>query len=403
MLKDIPRVLLLVDTSREAGRKLLYGITKYSHLHGPWKFNRKSVYFFEEQINRTNRSQQLEEETLSRLDKWGANGIISTNVNDPKKFTRLLAMGLPTIILGDHNPDKSIPGWHRIRSDSVAIGKVAAEHLLDCGFRNFAYCGYYKTWWSEERGLGFLRRIEEAGFEVSFFKPPRSQLKRIWENEQTLMADWLKSLPKPLGIMACNDDRGQNILEACQIADLNVPDEVAVIGVDNDILVCEVSEPPLSSIPLNNKRAGYEGAELLAKLMAGEKLTHQEIVVQPTDVVIRESTDGLAIEDGDIAKAVRFIRHHATEMIQVSDVVNVVPMSRRKLQSSFRRLLGRSVFEEIKRVHIDKCARMLVETNMSISQIAAALGHPSFENMNRYFRSVKGMSPTAYRKKYGLK
>ncbi len=403
MPKEIPKVLLLIDTSREAGRKLLYGITKYSRLRGPWRFNRKSVYFFEEQINRTNRSQQLEEETLSRLDKWGANGIIATNVNDQKKFTRLLAMGLPTIILGNYNPDKPTPGWHRIRSDSVAIGKVAAEHLLDCGFRNFAYCGYYKTWWSEERGLGFLRRIEEAGFEVSFFKPPRSQLKRIWENEQTFMADWLKSLPKPLSIMACNDDRGQNILEACQIADLNVPDEVAVIGVDNDILVCEVSEPPLSSIPLNNERAGYEGAALLAKLMAGQKLAHQEIVVQPTIAVIRESTDSLAIEDSDIAKAVRFIRQHATELIQVSDVVNVVPMSRRSLQSNFRRLLGRSVFEEIKRVHVDKCTRMLVETNMSISQIAAALGHTGFENMNRYFRSVKGMSPTAYRKKYGLK
>ncbi len=203
--------------------------------------------------------------------------------------------------------------------------------------------------------------------------------------------------------MVCNDDRGQNILEASQIADLNVPDEVAVIGVDNDMLVCEVSEPSMSSVPLNDERAGYESAELLAKLMAGQKLTHQEIVVQPTNVVIRESTDSLAIEDGDIAKAVRFIRHHATEMIQVSDVVNVVPMSRRSLQSSFRRLLSRSVFEEIKRVRVDKYARMLVETNMSISQIAAALGHPSFENMKSYVRSVKGMSPTAYRKKYGLK
>ncbi len=403
MLKDSPRVLLLVDTAREASRKLLCGITKYSRLHGPWTFNRKSVHFFGEQINRKNRSQQSDEEALSRFAKWGANGIISTNVNDPKYFTRLLAMGLPTIIVGNYDPDESTPGWHRIRDNSDAIGKLAAEHLLDCGLRDFAYCGYHEIWWSEERGLGFSRRIEEAGFDVSFFKTPRSQRKRIWENEQIFMADWLKSLPKPLGIMACNDDRGQNILEACQIAGLNVPDEVAVIGVDNDILVCEVSEPPLSSIPLNNERAGYEGAELLAKLMAGEKLTHQEIVVQPTNVVIRESTDSLAIENCDIAKAVRFIRHHATEMIQVSDVVNVVPMSRRRLQSSFRRLLGRSVFEEIKRVHVDKYTRMLVETNMSISQIAAALGHPSSENMNRYFRSVKGMSPTAYRKKYGLK
>jgi len=402
MSKKIPKVLLLVDTSRESGRKLLYGITKYSRLHGPWTFNRKSIYFYDYQTQ-YNKSRQLEEETLSRLEKWGANGVIATNINDPKQFRRILAMDLPTIILGGYNPEKPIPGWHRVRSDSDEIGKTAAEHLLNRGFRKFAYCGYYGLCWSEYRGVGFAKRIAEAGFEIHFFQPSESRIKRLWENEQSIMADWLKSLPKPLGIMTCNDDRGQNVLEACKITGLNVPDEVAVIGVDNDIPVCEVSEPPLSSIPLNNERAGYEAAELLAKLMAGEKMAYQEIVVQPTNVVTRQSTDNLAIEDSNIAKAVRFIRQHATDIIQVTDVVDVVPMSRRSLERSFRKILGRSVFEEIKRVHVNQFAMMLIETNMSISQIASALGHPSIENINRYFRKEKGMSPTAYREKYGPK
>ncbi|MHC4324140.1 MAG: AraC family transcriptional regulator [Planctomycetota bacterium] len=400
MPKKIPKVLLLVDTSRESGRKLLYGITKYSRLNGPWTFNRKSIYFFGYQT-RHNRSRQLEEEALSRLEKWGANGVIATNINDPKQFGRILAMDLPAIILGGYIPKKSVHGWHRVRSDSVEIGKVAAEHLLNRGFQKFAYCGYYDLCWSENRGAGFAKRIAEAGFETHFFKPSSSRIKRLWENEQAIMVDWLKSLPKPLGIMACNDDRGQNILEACKITGLNVPDEVAVIGVDNDILACEVSEPPLSSIPLNNERAGYEAAELLAKLMAGEKMTYQEIVTHPATVVTRQSTDNLAIEDSNIAKAVRFIRQHATEIIQVSDVVDVVPMSRRSLERSFRKTLGHSVFEEIKRVHVNQFTMMLTETNMSISQIASALGHPSVENINRYFRKEKGMSPTAYRKKFG--
>lgn len=393
---------MLVDTSRESGRKLLYGITKYSRLNGPWTFNRKSIYFFDYQTE-YKRSQQLEEEVLSRLEKWGANGVIATNINDPKHFRRILKMDLPTIILGGYNPEKPISGWHRVRSDSVAIGKVAAEHLLNRGFRKFAYCGYYGLCWSEERGANFAKRTVEAGFETHFFKSPRSRIKRLWENEQTIMIDWLKSLPKPSGIMACNDDRGQNVLEACKIAELNVPDEVAVIGVDNDVLVCEVSEPPLSSISLNNDRAGYEAAELLAKLMAGERMAYQEIVVQPTTAETRQSTDGIAIEDRNVAEALQFIRQHATDVIQVSDAVDVVSMSRRGLERSFRRILGRSVFEEIKRVHVNQFTKMLIETNMSISQIALSLGHPSVENITRYFRAEKGMNPTAYRRKYGPK
>jgi len=402
MIRKIPKVLLLVDTSRGSGRTLLHGITKYSRLHGPWAFNRKSVYFFEYQTE-YNKSRQLEEETLSRLEKWGANGIIATNVNNSRQFKRILDMGLPSIILGGYNPERKISGWHRVKSDSSAIGNMAAEHLLNRGLRNFAYCGFYGSAWSQERGTAFKNRIAEADFQTHFYEPQKSRIKRLWQNEQLILAEWLNSLPKPLGILACNDDRGRDILEACKIAGLYVPEEVAVIGVDNDELVCELSEPPLSSIKLNNERSGYEAAELLAKLMAGEKMPHQEIVGQPIDVITRESTDNLAIEDSNVATAVRFIREHATDMIQVNDVVEVVAMSRRSLERNFRKTLGRSVFEEIKRIHVNQFAKMLIETNMSVSQIASALGHQGFENICRYFRNAKGMSPTAYRNKYGNK
>lgn len=401
-MKKLPKVLLLIDTSRESGRKLLLGIAKYSRLHGPWSFNRRSVYFFEWQTEYS-MSRQLEKETLSQLRKWGANGVIATNVNNPRQFEEILAVSVPTILLGGYTPQKNVPGWHCVRSDSHAIAKKAAEHLLDRGYRNFSYCGYYNLSWSKERGACFEKIIAEAGYKVHCYKPQRLRTNRLWANEQTIIADWLTSLPRPLGLMACNDERGHNVLEACKMAGLNVPDDVAVIGVDNDQLVCEVSEPPLSSIPLNNERAGYDAAELLAKLMAGKTLRHQEIIVQPTSVVSRESTDNLAIEDNDISKAIRFIREHDSELVQVGDVVDAVPMSRRSLERSFRKLLGRSVFEEIKRVHVNKFALMLVETNMSISQIALTLGHQSSENITRYFQGMNGMSPTAYRKKYGIR
>jgi LacI family transcriptional regulator len=402
MLRNIPKVLLLIDTSRGSGRKLLYGITKYSRLHGPWTFNRKSLYFFDYQTSYTKARQLEEEKELSRLEKWGANGIIATNINSPKQFSRISAMDLPSIILGGYTPEESIPGWHRIRSDPLEIGKMAAEHLLSKGYRKFAYCGFDGLSWSDDRGAGFVKRTREAGFEPQVFKSSQARRKQSWENEQVRMVSWLESLPKPLGLMACNDDRGQNVLEACKLAGLNVPDDVAVIGVDNDILVCEVSEPPLSSVQLNNEKAGYEAAELLSKLMAGEKIMHQEIVVQPTSIVTRQSSDNLAIEDDNVAAAVRFIREHASEMIQVDDVVNVGSISRRSLERNFRKLLGRSIFAEIKHFHVNQFAKMLIETNMTVSQIAFALGHPSVQNINRYFREEKGMSPTTYRKRYGF-
>jgi LacI family transcriptional regulator len=203
--------------------------------------------------------------------------------------------------------------------------------------------------------------------------------------------------------MACNDDRARQVMEACKIAGLHVPEEVAIIGVDNDDLVCNLSHPPLSSIALNFERSGYEAAELLDKLMTGEKMADQRIVVRPTHIVTRQSTDILAIEDREVAKAVRFIRQHSKEPIQVSDVVDAVLVSRRSLYHQFRRVLGRSPNEEIRRTRVEQIVRMLVETNLPVSKIAFALGYSSVAHIARYFRQEKGMNLQSYRKLYGRK
>ena len=218
------------------------------------------------------------------------------------------------------------------------------------------------------------------------------------------MAHWLKSLPKPVGLMTCCDDCSQHIIEACKIAELHVPEQVAVIGVDNDELVCKLSNPPLSSIALNFERGGYEAAELLDKLMTGkEKMKNQLIKVEPTYPVSRQSTDILAIDDSDIAKAIRFIRQHCKEPIRVDNVVAAAALSRRVLEKRFQKILGRSVLCEIRRVRVEQIVRMLVGTNLPISQIASKLGYPSVDHIARYFRQEKAMTPLAYRKQYGPK
>ena len=382
-MRRIPKVILLIETSRAYGRGLLRGITKYSRLHGPWVFYSEPGGL---------------EKALPHLREWGANGII---MRDSRKGDEVTTMGVPVIVsvhLKEH-----IMGTPYIDTNGVRIGRMAAEHLLNRGFRQFAYCGFDELHWSRERCENFSNKLVEAGFKVHIYKQAHSKIKRSWENEQTIIADWLKSLPKPVGLMACNDDRGRQLTEACKIAGLKVPEQVAIIGVDNDELVCELSDPPLSSVALNVERGGYEAAELLDKLMAGEKIANQDIIVQPTHVVTRQSTDILAIEDSDVAEAMRFIRQHAREPIQVSEVADAVALSRRALQQRFRRILGRTVHEEIRHTRIEQVARMLAVTNLSVSQIAQALGYIGVEKLSRSFQREMGVSPLAYRKHHGLK
>lgn len=387
-MADIRKVILLIDTARGYGRGLMRGIAKYSDLHGPWIFYWKAPFY---------RELGGRQVTLSRLRKLDANGII---MREQKKTEDILAMGLPTVV----SPySRQFAGLPNIIPDDGAIAKMAAEHLLNLGLRYFAYCGFEDMFAVRNRGEIFRKTIADRGFKTHVYKEPKSRAKRQWEIEQNIMAEWLRSLPKPVGIMACNDDRGRQVIEACKIATLHVPEEVAIIGVDNDDLVCSLSHPPLSSIVLNFERSGYEAAELLDKLMADKKPDNQTIVIQPTHVITRPSTDVLAIQDNDVARAVRFIRQRAKEAIQVDDVVRVAAVSRRGLERRFQKVLDRSVLDEIRRVHIELVTRMLIETNLSVTQIASNLGYTSVAHIGRYFRREKGMSLLEYRKRFGHK
>jgi LacI family transcriptional regulator len=205
--------------------------------------------------------------------------------------------------------------------------------------------------------------------------------------------------------MAGNDDRSQDILAACKIGGINVPSEVAILGVDNDELICGLSYPQLSSIALSTQRAGYDAAQVLGKLMDGQKVAEneKEVLVSPLHVVTRQSTDIMAIEDKQVAMAVHFIRNHSNEVIQVGNVAEAAGLSRRTLEQRFRKILGHSVLEEIKYARVNQMTKMLIETNLSISQIAWSLGFPYTNNISRYFKQQKGITPSEYRRKYAPK
>jgi LacI family transcriptional regulator len=343
--------------------------------------------------------------TIKKMPDLGdqkADGIIA-HIAYTRNGSQFIPNGIPAIV--SPYSIRQFPNFRNLVTDNVALGKMAAEYFLDHGFRNFAYCGFGGMYWSRDRGESFAKRITKAGYETYFYQygQLRLQGKSSREDNQVLLAEWLKSLPKPLAVMACNDDRGQDITEACKIAGLQVPYDVAVLGVDNDDLVCDLTNPPLSSIAVNNERAGYEAAELLDQMMSGKKTGKQVVVARPTHIVTRQSTDIFAAEDPEVGKALRFINEHAKELIRVDEVVNAAALSRRVLERRFRQIVGRSILEEIRRVRIDQVIRLLVGTNISISQIAEALGYPGIEHIARYFRQEKKMSLLAYRKQYGQK
>jgi LacI family transcriptional regulator len=379
----ILKVALFIESSRSSGRALLTGISNYARYHGRWAFYWEPGGLAE---------------AWPRLRSLDADGII---LRDFDAVDEVMALGLPAIVVGHRRGE--IPGVANVITDSVTIGQMAAEHLLERRFQHFAYCGFENTPWSTIRGEVFSRRVAEAGYPTQLYTSPPPSPTGPWKRELQRMARWLRTLPQPLGLMACNDDRGQQVIEACKISGLRVPEQIAIIGADNDELVCELSDPPLSSVAINFERAGFESAELLNQLMRGRRTQPTAIHVHATHVVTRRSTDILALEDHGIVKALRYIQAQARGPIHVNDVARAAGLSRRVLEKRFRKLLDRSVLHQIRRVRVDQICRMLMETNEPVSQIAFTLGYTGEAHIARYFRAERGMTPLAYRRRYAKK
>ena len=372
------RVVILIETSREFGRQLLRGIARYAKLKNSWSF------YLEPRGLKSD---------VPKLAKWKAHGIIMRNSIISKE---LVNMKLPTIIvLHDPNRYRGLPA---VITENRSIAKLAAEHLLNRGLKNYAFCGLDEFIWSNERKQEFVDILKEAGFKTYIYDKPATKEFGTWEKEQMFMKSWLKKLPKPIGIFACNDDRGQHVLEACKAANLKVPDDVAVIGVDNDEIICSFCDPPLTSVALNLEYAGFASAELLDMLMNGEKMNSQEIRVSATHVVRRQSTDCLFVEDSNVANAIHFIRQNSKIKICVSDVVKQTSLSRRALESRFQKKLHRSILQEIRRARIEQMSQLLIETDLSISEIISLFNFTDVEHVSRYFRKEKGMGLREFRK-----
>ena len=378
-------VALLLETSREVGRGLLRGIQRYARLHGPWGLHIMPGDLVQ---------------TLPTMRAWGGTGIIA-RIATPRIARAILKTGLPVIAgplsASQLAPSNPLSKLSEIRADGEAIGQMAAEHLLQRGLRHFAFVGGSRAAnWVERRQKSFCKTVEEEGFPCAVYPlPPRTQ--QDWGQEQKRLGRWLKSQPKPLGVMAALDARGRQVIEACMESGLQVPGEVAVIGVDNDELLCELCDPSLSSVKLNAEKAGYEAAALLHQMMKGKKAKARCIPIEPTHVVARQSTEIVATGDEKIAAAVRFIQLGASRPLRVLDIAEHIGLSRRSLELRFRRELGYTVLQAIRRVQLDRVRAFLIETDLPIHQIAAQCGFASGNYLGKIFRREEGETPQHFR------
>jgi len=384
------KVILLIAPTRAFDRGLLQGIARYANERGPWTFYREPPHY---------QAIDWKKKVTDRLSTGQVDGII---MREPERIEEIIRRRIPGICAPVTK--RTIEGFINIIIDNDAVGTLGAEHLLQCGFRHFAYCGLEDIYWSAKRGEAFQKRIVEAGFACHIYQTLKAKdMQALWEKEEPLLVAWLQSLPKPVGIMACNDDRSQHVLDACHAARIHVPSEVAILGVDDDEFICRLANPALSSICLNAEKLGYRAAQLLDQVMAGEACRETTIEGLPTHVVARSSTDILLVEDQEVSEAIRFIRRHADRPLQVDDVAEAVALSRRSLQQRFSKAIGRSVHSQILRERVNRITQLLVETDLTVAHIAEKMCFSSAKQLDRVFTRFQGTTPTAYRLRHCIK
>jgi LacI family transcriptional regulator len=375
------RVALIVESSMTVGRQIIRGIAEYVRQASHW-----SVYY---------EPSHIQKKTLPAwFETWQGNGVIARIWS--WRFARQFAKKkLPVVDLVGDILDTGIP---LVQVDNRAIATIAANHLLEHDFSTFAFCGVRGPLWSKQRCDYFVESLRSSGHACRIYQLPSSYSKAWFaERERDRLAQWLAGLPKPIGIMAASDWMGQQILEACRRIEALVPEEVAVVGVDDDKAICEISDPMLSSINPRHDRVGFYAAELLDALMRGEPPPREPLTVGVPNLVIRRSTDIQTIADRDVAAAVRFIRENACHDICVADVAASIALSPSTVKRRFRSVLDRSVHDEIVRVRLERTRELLAETEMTLAQIASAAGFRHQEYLGVVFKAESGMTPGQFR------
>ena len=379
------KILLLTDFSSGYSRNLLKGIVRYSKEVGNWSFQRMPLYY---------RMLYGENGVVEWAKKWQADAIIAqlSDVN----IELLNDLNIPIIVQNYRDRNKAVSN---LTGDYFNTGVMAAKFFLNRGYRNFAFYGFKGAIWSRERADGYSHEIEKQGYKLAVLENDNKD-KEEWSYNHTVLGNWLQSLPKPVALFACDDHFALQISETCNVYNINVPDDIAILGVDNDDLLCNISDPSLSSIVLDVENGGYNAGKLLHQLITKEITEPFNIVVNPLIIERRKSTEKYAVSDKNIRTILNYIEKNYANHLSVEELVKQVPLSRRVLEKKFKEETGESLYQYIQNYRIDQFTRLLITTDYSLFEAALQSGFENYKNVSRIFRKYKSLSPAEYRKRY---
>jgi len=371
-----PWVLVYMSPASAFCRNVAAGVSEYSHRNDSWELG------------------LLEPSERPRLSPLkNLSGVIASGQSDAvRRYLRRFydRTGIPVVLTADSD-DYDLP---RVAPNDAIVGRMALETFRDRGFRHVAFTGPWQPTASTLRREAFCREAQRAGLKVSVFQGNSPVYLEPVTKAHRDLRRWLVGLAKPVGLLVFCDSRALTVLHLCREADISVPEEIAVLGVDNDTLLCEMTHPRLSSIDHGARRIGYEAAALLDDLMHGREVPKPPVLVDPIGVVERHSTDTMAIEDPEI------VRERAGEGIDVRDVLQAAALSRRALERGFRRTLGRTVYQEILRVRVEMAKHLLLRTDMPLTHVSNRCGFSYRTKMSEVFKRLTGLTPRQYRRKF---
>lgn len=338
--------------------------------------------------------------TREKIIPWGweGDGIVAWLGAGEELAEFVVRARKPTVDFSFRRPHLRFP---RVLEDHAHAAQLVAEHFLSRGFHNFVFYSITDNWSYQARGAGFVQALKASGYPCTWLRwlpsPAYRNDREQWRHRRKWLLSQLQATPKPLAIFAANDDQALDVLEACESAGLSVPEQVAIVGAENDLLSPDTMRTPISSVDTNLETLGYRGAALLEDLMNGKKPPAKPIRVPAKGIVVRKSSDLLAVNHKGVANSLRFIWEHADQPIGVKDLVDVAAMSRRGLHKAFLENIGRTPGQELQRVRIERAKRLLAESQHKLEVLAGLCGYQSFNSFCVAFKQATGMTPKQFR------
>lgn len=378
------RIAILVETSLNSGRQIVRGISRFARERNDW-----SIFFH---------TGQLGAMASSSLENWEGDGIIA-RIASEQTLEDVKKAGVPVIDVLGNIPDSDFPV---VKNDESAISALVGNHFRNRGYRHMAFFGLADEHWSISRRRELATYCEtNLGTtldKLEFRHGDRNS--KNWSSYIARIQYWLESLPKPVGIMVASDQFGPDILAACHASNLSVPDQISLVGVDNDLPFCEICQPQLSSVEPNHELVGYEAARILDLALETEAPIEPSLDLAPRILHVRQSSDATAIEDPALAKALLFIRANACEPISVDEIAKAAGVSRSVLQRRFRNSLNQTVLESILNVRLNRAKEMLSTTTLALPDVADRCGFRHQEYLGHVFKKRIGITPGHYRSKH---